>query len=54
MFSAKRDVPATNRFFKKLMGTDRRRLPFMPGADKHASYPEAFAAFVKVSPVSGL
>jgi transposase-like protein len=29
------------------MRTDRRRLPFTIGTDKHASYPEAFAASVK-------
>jgi IS6 family transposase len=46
MLSAKRDVPAAKRFFKKLMGADHRRLPFI-GTDKYASYPEAFAASVK-------
>jgi transposase, IS6 family len=44
MLSAKRDVSAAKRFFKKLMRADHRRLPFTIGADKHASYPEAFAA----------
>src|SRR5215213_906701 len=34
-------------FFKKLMRADHRRLPFTIGTDKHASYPEAFAASVK-------
>ena len=33
--------------FKKLMRADHRRLPFTIGTDKHASYPEAFAASVK-------
>ena len=47
MLSAKRDVPAAKRFFKKLMRADHRRLPFTIGTDKHASYPEAFAAPVK-------
>ena len=47
MLSAKRDVPAAKRFFKKLMRADHRRLPFTVGTDKHASYPEAFAASVK-------
>jgi IS6 family transposase len=47
MLSAKRDVPAAKRFFKKLMGADHRRLPFTIGTDKHASYPEAFAVSVK-------
>ncbi len=46
MLSAKRDVPATKRFFKKLMRADHRRLPFTIGTDKHASYPEAFATSV--------
>ena len=47
MLSAKRDVPAAKRFFKKLMRAEHRRLPFTIGTDKHASYPEAFAASVK-------
>lgn len=47
MLSAKRDVPAAKRFFKKLMRADHRRLPLTVGTDKHASYPEAFAASVK-------
>jgi transposase, IS6 family len=47
MLSAKRDVPAAKRFFKKVMRADHRRLPFTIGTDKHASYPEAFAASVK-------
>ena len=47
MLSAKRDVPAAKRFFKKLMSADHRRLPFTIGTDKHASYPEAFATSVK-------
>jgi transposase-like protein len=46
MLSAKRDIPAAKRFFKKLMRADHRRLPFTIGTDKHASYPEAFAASV--------
>ncbi len=46
MLSTKRDVPAAKRFFKKLMRADHRRLPFTIGTDKHASYPEAFAASV--------
>jgi transposase, IS6 family len=52
MRSAKRDVSAAKRFFKKLMRADHRRLPFTIGTDKHASYPEAFAASIKekVSP----
>jgi len=47
MLSAKRDVSAAKRFFKKMMRADHRRLPFTIGTDKHASYPEAFAASVK-------
>jgi IS6 family transposase len=47
MLSAKRDVPAAKRFFKKVMRADHRRLPFTIGTDKHASYPEAFAASMK-------
>jgi transposase-like protein len=47
MLSARRDVPAAKRFFKKMMRADHRRLPFTIGADKHASYPEAFAASVE-------
>ena len=47
MLSAKRDVPAAKRFFKKLVRANHRRLPFTIGTDKHASYPEAFAAPVK-------
>jgi transposase, IS6 family len=46
MLSARRDVPAATRFFKKVMRADHRRLPFTIGTDKHASYPEAFAASV--------
>ncbi len=47
MLSARRDVSAAKRFFKRLMSADHRRLPFTIGTDKHASYPEAFAASVK-------
>jgi transposase, IS6 family len=47
MLSAKRDVSAAKRFFKKMMRADHRRLPFTIGTDKHASYPEAFAVSVK-------
>ena len=45
--SAKRDISAAKRFFKKLMRADHRRLPFTIGTDKHASYPEAFATSVR-------
>jgi transposase, IS6 family len=47
MLSAKRDVSAAKRFFKKVMRADHRRLPFAIGTVKHASYLEAFAASVK-------
>jgi transposase-like protein len=47
MLSAKRDVSAAKRFFKRLMRADHRRLPFTIGTDKHASYPEAFATSIK-------
>jgi transposase, IS6 family len=47
MLSAKRDISAAKRFFKKMMSADHRRLPFTIGTDKHASYPEAFDASVK-------
>ena len=47
MLSAKRDVSAAKRFFRKLMRADHRRLPFTIGTDKHASYLEAFATSVK-------
>jgi transposase-like protein len=46
MLSARRDVSAARRFFKKLMRAEHRRLPFTIGTDKHASYPEAFSASV--------
>jgi transposase-like protein len=47
MLSAKRDVSAAKRFFKKMMRADHRRLPFTISVDKHASYPEAFVTSVK-------
>jgi transposase-like protein len=42
MLSAKRDVSAAKRFFKKMMRADHRRLPFTVSVDKNAAYPEAF------------
>ena len=42
MRSAKRDVSAAKRFFKKMMRADHRRLPFTISVDKNAAYPEAF------------
>jgi IS6 family transposase len=47
MLGARRDVSAAKRFFKKMMRAHHRRLPFTVGKDKHASYPEAFAAPVR-------
>ena len=43
MLSAKRDVSAAKRFFKKMMRADHRRLPFTISVDKNAAYPEAFS-----------
>ena len=42
MLSAKRDVSAAKRFFKKMMRADHRKLPFTISVDKNATYPEAF------------
>jgi len=47
MLSARREIFAAKRFFKKMMRAYHRRLLFTIGVDKHASYPEAFAASVK-------
>jgi transposase-like protein len=47
MLSAKRDVSAAKRFFKKMMRTDHRRLPFTISVDKNAAYPEAFTTSQK-------
>ncbi len=44
MLSAKRDVAAAKRFFKKRMRADHRRLPFSINVDKNAAYPDAFTA----------
>jgi transposase, IS6 family len=43
MLSAKRDVSAAKRFFKKMMRAEHRRLPFSIFVDKNAAYPEAFS-----------
>jgi transposase-like protein len=43
MLSAKRDISAAKRFFKKFMRADHRRLPFSINVDKNAAYPDAFA-----------
>jgi IS6 family transposase len=42
MLSAKRDVSAAKRFFKKMMRAEHRRLPFSISVDKNAAYPDAF------------
>jgi IS6 family transposase len=47
MPSAKRDVSAAKRFFKKKVRADHRCLPFTTDTDKHAPYPEAFATSIK-------
>jgi transposase, IS6 family len=44
MLSAKRDISAAKRFFKKLMRADHRRLPFTISVDKNAACPEAFTS----------
>jgi transposase-like protein len=43
MLSAKRDVSAAKRFFKKMMRAEHRRLPFSISVDENAAYPEAFS-----------
>jgi len=43
MLSAKRDISAAKRFFKKMMRAEHRRLPFSISVDKNAAYPEAFS-----------
>jgi len=45
MLSAKRDVAAAKRFFRKMMRADHRRLPFSISVDKNAAYPDAFTSF---------
>jgi IS6 family transposase len=47
MLSAKRDVMAAKRFFKKMMRADHRRLPFTISVDKNAAYPDAFTSSQK-------
>jgi transposase-like protein len=44
MLSAKRDVSAAKRFFKKMMRANHRKIPFSICVDKNAAYPEAFSA----------
>lgn len=43
LLSAKRDVTAAKRFFKKMMRAEHRRLPFSISVDKNAAYAEAFS-----------
>jgi transposase, IS6 family len=43
MLSARRDVSAAKRFFKKMMRAEHRRLPISISVDKNAAYPEAFS-----------
>jgi transposase-like protein len=45
LLSAKRDVAAAKRFFRKMMRADHRRLLFSISVDKNAAYPDAFTAF---------
>jgi transposase-like protein len=47
LLSAKRDVAAAKRFFRKMMRADHRRLPFSISVDKNAAYPEAFTTSQK-------
>src|SRR5256714_14678087 len=47
LLSAKRDVSAAKRFFKKVIRADHRRLPFTISVDKNAAYPEAFTTLQK-------
>ncbi|MDP9177627.1 MAG: DDE-type integrase/transposase/recombinase [Gemmatimonadota bacterium] len=42
--SAKCDISSAERFFKKMMRADHRRLPFSISVDKNAAYPDAFGA----------
>jgi transposase-like protein len=44
MLSAKRDVSAAKRFFRKMMRAGHRRLPFSISVDKNAAYPDAFTS----------
>jgi IS6 family transposase len=47
LLSAKRDVSAAKRFFKKMMSADHRRLPFSISVDKNVAYPDAFTSSQK-------
>jgi transposase-like protein len=54
MLSAKRDVLAAKRFFKKMMRADHRRLPFSISVDKNAAYPDALKSGHIYKPASRL
>lgn len=43
MLSAKRDIFAAKRFFKKMMRAEHRRFLFSISVDKNGAYPEAFS-----------
>lgn len=43
LLSAKRDVSAAKRFFRKMMRAEHRPLTFSISVDKNAAYPEAFS-----------
>lgn len=47
MLSAKIDVSAAKRFFKKMMRADHRRLPFTISVDKNTAYQEAYTSSQK-------
>lgn len=44
LLSAKRDAKAAKRFFRKTLNAGNSKTPRVINADKHASYPPAFAA----------
>jgi transposase-like protein len=44
LLSAKRDVSAAKRFFKKMKKAGHRRFPFSISVVKNAAYPEAFTS----------
>jgi IS6 family transposase len=44
ILSAKGDVTAAKRFFKRMMRADHRRLSFSISVDKNAAYPDAFTS----------
>jgi len=52
MLSAKRDVSAAKRFFKKMMRAEHRRLPFSISVDKNAAYLEAFTLAHGIAAIS--